>query len=244
MQKMNIKTIYRSSNVQFESIMEYLKTEQITGNLMSVKSSFKRKELIILFKEKELIGFSAYQFEYPVSRITVFEIVKKFRGKGLGKKLVNKTLKEIKKKKGEVVELFCSPVDSESFWKKVGFKNLPETRFTNGKIIMYKTLIETLLPNQSDDFEIDDNQEIIELWDVEPFQADRNKPKWRWRINSYEFKKPIIQPTDSNWQIRWRKGGIEIKKGKVKYFSSNQIEFGNFMILRDLIDIKKIRTIK
>lgn len=230
---MNIETIYQPSNIQFESIKEYLNTEQITGNLPSVISSFERNELIVLFRKNELIGFSAYLFDYPVSKINVVEIVEKYRRKGFGKKLANTTLKEIQKRKGEVVELFCAPTNSESFWKKIGFKNLPETRFTNGQIIMYKTLVETLLPNQTDD-----NDETIELWDVEPHQADRNEPKWSWNINSTELKKPIIQPTDCDWQICWRKGKTEIKKGKVKYFSSNQINFGNFIILRDLKSIK------
>jgi len=230
---MYIETIYQPSNIQFESIKEYLNTEQLTGNLRSVISSFEKSELIVLFKGKELIGFSAYQFDYPVSKINVVEIVKKYRRKGLGEKLANTTLEEIQKKNGEVVELFCSPTDSESFWKKVGFKNLPETILTNGQIIMYKTLIETLLPNQSNN-----NEEIIELWSVAPYQADRNEPKWSWKINSSEFRKPIIQPTDCDWQICWRKGEKEIKKEKVKYFSSNQICFGNFLILRDLKNIQ------
>lgn len=230
---MKIETIYQPSYIQFEAINKYLNAEKITGNLPSIVSSFEKNELIVLFREKELIGFSAYQFDFPVSKINVVEIIKKYRGKGLGKKLANTTLNEIQKKKGQVVELFCSPTDSESFWKIVGFKNLPETGFTNGQIIMYKTLIETLLPNQ-----INDNEEIIELWDVEPHEADKNEPKWSWRINASELKKPIIQPTDCDWQICWRKGESEIKKGKVKYFSSNQIKFGNYIILRDLKSIK------
>ncbi len=233
MQKMNIKTIYQPSNIQLESIKEYLNTEQITGNSPSVISSFERNELIVLFRENELVGFSAYQFDYPVSKINVLEIVEKYRNKGFGKKLANTTLKEIQKKKGEVVELFCSPKNSESFWKVIGFKNLPETRINSGQIVMYITLIETLLPNQTDN-----NEETIELWDVEPHQTNRNEPKWSWKINSSELNKPIIQPTDCEWQICWKKGEKEMKKGKVKCFSSNQISFGNYIILRDLKSIK------
>ena len=226
---MTIKTIYQPSNTQFELIKEYLIKEQLTGNLPTIIRSFERNELIVLFREKQLIGFSAYQFDCPISEINLVEIIKKYRGKGLGKRLANITLNEIQKKKAEVVELFCSPMDSESFWKTVGFKNLPETRYTKGRIVMYKTLIDTLLPNQ-----LNENEEIIELWDVEPNQADKKEPKWSWRINSSEFKKPIIQPIDYDWQIRWRKGETEIKTGKVKDFSSAQIYFGNFIILRDL----------
>lgn len=228
---MNVETIYQPSNIQFESIKEYLETEKINGNLPSVIGSFERNELIVLFIGKELIGFSAYEFDYPVSKINVLGIVKEYRSKGLGEKLANTTLKEIQKKKGEVVELFCSPANSESFWKKVGFKNFPKTK--DSRIIMYKILVETLLPNQ-----INDNEEIIELWDVEPQQADRNEPKWSWRINSSELKKPIIQPADYEWQICWRKGEKEMKKGKVKNFTSNQINFGNFIVLRDLKSIE------
>ena len=230
--KMKINTIFQPSKIHLESINEYLCTEQITGNLSSVLSSFEKGELIVMFRGKELVGFSAYQFDYPVSKIEVVEIVKKYRKKGLGKKLADTTLKEIRKKEGEVVELFCAPSDSESFWKIVGFKNLPETRFTNGRIIMYKILIETLLPSETD------NDEIVELCNVEPNQASRFEPKWSWRINSNEFNKPIIQPTDYDWQICWKKGETEIKKDKVKYFSSIQINFGNYLILRNMKNIK------
>ena len=42
---MNVETIYQPSNIQFESIKEYLETEKINGNLPSVIGSFERNEL-------------------------------------------------------------------------------------------------------------------------------------------------------------------------------------------------------
>lgn len=232
---MNIETVYKPNKEHIVTIENYLISEQITGNLSSILSSYERNELIVLFKGNQLVGFSAYKAKYPVSEIDVLEIKKEYRKKGLGEKLVNDTLREIKTKKAEIIELFCSPRSSEPFWKKNGFINFPTFPY-NSQVRMYKPLIQTAkLMGISDN---NNNNNIIELWNEEPSIADRIESTWKWKLNFEDndliLEKPIIFPAHYDWQICWRKGDLIIEKDKVKYFKAEKILNSDFIIIRKI----------
>ena len=134
-----------------------------------------------------------------------------------------------------MTQLFCSPENSEPFWKNVGFLNFPEFPH-NSQIRMYKPQIQTLeLWNKSD---LKNNEEIIELWNEEPHIAERINSKWKWKLkfnsNTLTLEKPIIFPAHYDWQICWRKGNLITEKRKVKYFKNEEILNENFIIIREL----------
>lgn len=230
MRKMDLEIKYKPSLFDLETIKKHSEKEQITGNIKSVINSFYRNELIVLVKDKELIGYSAYEYSEPVSKINVFLIIKKYRFSGFGKILADLTLNEITNKKGEIVELFCSPIDSKYFWKKMDFKKLSKEIDVSGHTTMYKILVDCLLPiGKNNDEEI---EEIIELWNVGTSKANTEKPKWKWKIDSTKIQFPIIHPADPDWQVCWRKGDKIKNKGRVKNLEHNKGNVSDYLIFK------------
>lgn len=132
------------------------------------------------------------------------------------------------------IELFCEPIESEHFWRKMEFIQFPIRGYAEPELTFYKPLIEvcktTKTPNELNK---------IELWDVEPHQSKTRLPRWCWDIETQDGKliKPIIQACNINWNIRWTKDGKIKKESKVKYFSrDNPIDFSPFMLIEKLDD--------
>jgi hypothetical protein len=127
--------------------------------------------------------------------------------------------------------LFCAPIESEKFWKKMDFIKFPDRGYSESELTYYKPLIEIQQTTKNNS----DNK--IELWNVEPYQIKNHEPKWTWEINSNLDKLllPIIQPCNCNWNLRLTKNGKQIKEDKVKYFSDkNRIEYSPFLLITEL----------
>lgn len=200
-----------------------------------IREAFTEKRLNIITENDFAIGFIVYRISDLTAEIVIAEIKPTERRKGIAKELINGTLEYFRTKEILVTQLFCSPENSEPFWKKVGFLNFPEFPH-NSQIRMYKPQIQTLeLWNKSD---LKNNEEVIELWNEEPHIAERINSKWKWELkynsNTLILEKPIIFPAHYDWQICWRKGNLIIEKNKVKYFKTEEILNGNFIIIREL----------
>ncbi len=115
----------------------------------------------------------------------------------------------------------------------MGFIKSPDRGYSESDLTYFKPLIEI---NKSINCPNENNK--LELWNLEPHQVKNEKQKWSWNIenNTYKFFKPIIQPCNCNWNIRWTKNGKIVREDKVKYFSTNDnlIEFGHFLYIRKL----------
>jgi len=200
-----------------------------------ITNAFTEKRLSVITENDIAIGFVVYRISDLTAEIDIAEIKPAERKKGIAKELINSTLDYFKTNGTLVTQLFCSPENSESFWKNMGFLNFPEFPH-NSQIKMFKPLIQTLKLIDLSESENDD--EIIELWNEEPYRAERIEPKWKWKLNfkkdGFTLDKPIIFPAHYDWQICWRKGNLITEKDKVKYFKSEEILNSNFIIIRKL----------
>ena len=153
-----------------------------------------------------------------------------YRGKGIGKIFYEKIAEHFKSDNFLALKLFCSPPDSEVFWKKMGFIEYPNIGFNEHRLTYYKPIIEV---QQSSTDERHNNK--LELWDCEPYQKDNQEPTWAWDLDmdSNSPTLPIIQPCNDNWNLRWRKNGEVNQEDKVKYFKSNRkvIHFPPFLYI-------------
>ena len=110
----------------------------------------------------------------------------------------------------------------------MNFIKFPDTGYTEADLTYYKPLIETLKAT-----ELCNSENKIELWNVEPNKVKNHKPKWTWKIEA-EFS-TIIQPCNSNWNLKWTKNRKVIKEDKVKYFSNKQkVEYSPFLLIKEL----------
>ncbi len=197
-----------------------------------IEKSYTENEVICLELNEKNIGFAVWSQGEIYTEIDIFEIHPEYRRKGIGKIFFDKIEKSFKENGSLVIKLFCEPRESEKFWRKMGFIQFPTRGYSEPDLTFFKPLIDVC--------PLTDNSTCknkIELWDVEPYQADRKAPRWTWEIEEKDNKlaRPIIQACNINWNIRWTKNGGVIKEDKVKYFSrDNSIEFSPFMYIQRL----------
>lgn len=191
-----------------------------------IENSFSKNELFVLEFEKMIVGFISWtNHDGKYVDIDIMEINPKFRSKGLGSILYNKTEEFFRANNYLAIKLFCSPESSESFWQKMEFRKFPLRGYSESELTYYKPLI-NVKQLSLNKFLVNK----IELWDIEPYELKEQEPKWTWEI--YNNNYPILQPCNPNWNLRLTKNGQVFKEDKIKYFDrEKEIEFGPFLYL-------------
>lgn len=233
---------FSPADKQVKDIENWLIDESVeTGegfycNWKVIEASSRKNELATISIKDKAIGFATWQLTTDkTARIEIVKIKSGYRKKGIGKKLITQLISFLKGIGVYVVDLECSPANSEYFWKRIGFLELPlslnSIYFTNGgNKKLYRVLIEGL---QKDSVLYAD--ETFELWDDEPFRTNENTPPtFVWNVSLVAgtriLTKSIIHPAHYDWRLRWRCSGKTIKDDKVKRFNPN-IVFGPFVII-------------
>lgn len=244
-----INSIYQISfsptKMKFEEVEAWLmieynkKREGFYCNWEIIKSFYEDNQLAIASKGNKAIGFITWRFiGGKTVRIEIAEVKPTFRKKGVGKFLVNEFFKFAKEKGAVVCDLQCSPETSEPFWKRLGFVEftdpLENLRFSyDSDKKLYMVLVESLITAKQLT-----NKEIIELWNDEPYRTTNSAPTYIWNLEFAEgtrrLLKPIIQPAHYEWRIRWTIDGKVIVDDKIKRFAQEDIDFGTFIIIKEL----------
>lgn len=211
-------------------------------NWNNIKSSFDNNELATISVNNKTIGFVTWQLTTnKTARIEITEVKPTHRKKRIGKRLIGHLLDFFKEKNIYVVDLQCAPADSEPFWKHLGFVEFPEPQEnykfgSNKNKKLYKILIAQLQQSL-----VQENGEIIELWNDEPYRTNEKTPSCIWNLKfinkTRRLLKPIIYPANNEWRIRWSKNRKTIKDLKVKRFPT-EIDFDSFIIIDKLSHLK------
>ena len=218
---------------------EYKKNEEgFLCNWNIIENYFNRNELIVLLMDSVVIGFTTWKIEDEIVLIIdIAEIHPNYRAKSYGKFMMSETFMYCKDKGVMVVKLFCEPRSSYTFWKKMGFIDMPFVGFYQHELSLYKPLIDIQKPLEDNHFE----NEILELWDCVPIDSKVTYPKWTWSAKSIEgrISPPILSPCCKDWKIRFSKNGRTITKSEVKSFSNDtSIMRNNFMFINKIDSIK------
>ena len=200
-----------------------------------IEKAFYDEELIILNFRKKPIGFTVWTRGEIHAEIDILVIKPDHCNRGIGKAFSRRIFDYFKEQGFIAIKLFCSPRESEKFWKKMRFIKFPDRGYSESDLTYFKPLIRIQTPSES--YKTDNK---IELWDVEPHQKNYNKPKWTWNVEleKNKLKSPIIQPCNCNWNLRWSKKGKIIREDKVKYFDTeeNRVEYSPFLYVEKLIE--------
>ena len=200
-----------------------------------IKKTFNSGELITLNLKEKPIGFLVWSKGEIYAEIDILEIKPDYRKNGIGKVFFEQISDYFKQKGFLVIKLFCSPRESEKFWKKMGFIKFPDRGYSESDLTYFKPLIKTQSTSANQKTE-----NKIELWDVEPYQKNSSQPKWTWNVELSDDKLefPIIQACNCNWNLKWTKNGEIVKEEKVKYFDSkkNRVDFSPFLHIEKIIE--------
>ena len=233
----NIEITLSPTFAQLNEIKEWLQDESIStndgfySNWNLIKIFFDKNYFATVSFQNQTIGFITWRLTSQLTaNIYILEIKPEFRKSGFGKILVEKVLDLMIKEGVYAVDLQAKPTSSASFWKKLGFvevpKNIRHWNFANEyfyKILAPKTQSSKCL----------NEDERIELWECEPNFINQKSPNKQWLI-----KLPIIHPVEQDWRISWIKGGKTLIDTKVKHFGNGESYFAPFLIIRVLPTIK------
>lgn len=190
-----------------------------------IENSFNHNRLFTFEVDEKTVGFISWtKYSSPYVSIDIMEVHPNFRKRGMGRAFYLEVEEYFKSQQFKAIKLFCSPRESEKFWRRMKFIKYPNTGYSEQELSYYKPLIRISIPT---------NKKIsnkIELWDMEPYRVEGNDPKWIWEVQ--ENQKPILHPCNPNWNLRLTLNGKMIKEEKVKYFSRNKtIEIGPFLFI-------------
>lgn len=236
---MMLKTILNVTTKHLSDIKEWLIDERNKTNdgfyshWEIISKAFIDKRLIVITKNDYAIGFIVYTNYDLIAVIDIAEIKPNERKKGYAKKMISDTLEFFKSKDILAVRLFCSPENSESFWKRIGFLSFPVIPY-DFKINMYKNLVETLNPSQTKN-----NESTIKLWNCEPHQTNGIKPNWIWDLHFLEdnttLVKPIIFPAYKDWQVELTIGKQKVMNGMLKRLPIDLVFYNSLIIIQKII---------
>ncbi len=228
---LELETIFNPQQKHLCEIEEWLEKEDLetnTGfydNWNSITYSFERNQFIVITENNLAIGFLTYSISDFRVVINIAEIKPDKRKKGIGNRLVDDCLRFFSEKGFFVAELYCVPIESEKIWKKLGFNNFPIGIKKDSKVWLYKVLIPIEPELKGDYF-----TETIELVS--------NTNIWTWKIKrknaTNQLEKPIICPSNNEWQLIWKNCHEVIDQSVVKRFNRNGVDYGDFVIITEL----------
>jgi hypothetical protein len=134
--------------------------------------------------------------------------------------------------------LHCQPASSEKIWKKLGFKKFPDVpgfdkENSPNDPYLYRIIAPFLEP-----VKVPTSKDVLMLWSVEPYQADREQPRWLWDLtfqpNGSGLTFPIIIPAKRDWNLRLLIDGTNVMENKIKKFGPVEIDFGDFLVIENL----------
>ena len=246
--KMKIKFVANPRMGRLEQITTWLREERTnngTGfycNMSVINKAFKDREAFCATVNNVAIGFCVFSINGYTARIDIAEICPAYRGAGVGRFLVENSLKTLASRRVQVVDLQCEPRESENFWRHMQFTSLPEG-VDDHYYSKYNKPITLFRPVCEVQEEMSSNSSVIELFDCESWKSRDRLPKWSWPVltcgDPKTLIKPIIHPSNSKWELRWKIGDTIVKADKVKNFCSDSFRWGNYVILTKLPELPR-----
>ncbi|MBD1365363.1 GNAT family N-acetyltransferase [Mucilaginibacter sp. ZT4R22] len=199
---------------------------------------FEKNRIGVLLLNDWAIGFITWSESTKMARIEIAEVHPGHRKKSYGGFMLKSLVEALKPKGIAVLDLHCQPASSEKVWKKLGFKKFPDVPgFDKENSLkdphLYRIIVAHLKPAKAPT-----SKNLLILWSVEPYQADREQPRWVWDVtfhpNSSRLTFPIIIPAKRDWNLRWAIDGKTVTENKIKKFGQNEIDFGDFLVIESL----------
>lgn len=109
-----------------QSISTFIPEPKLHGKIFDQFRNHKNQQSITLYDEDELVGFGVIVYEYKlrggiVGHIEDIVVKDKYKGKGIGKRLIEELIKLGRKKKCYKYTLACSK-ENIGFYESCGFK--------------------------------------------------------------------------------------------------------------------------
>ena len=216
------------SRENYYQINNWLKTEfsdcneGFFANIHIIGEAFDSNEFIIVEVEEVAVAFVVYTLRDYTAKIDIISVSPRTRSEGIGKFIFQEFRKMVIEKGLVLINLECSPLSSNSYWRKFGFIDLPWS-----SVGLREYLYMNVVPNQISKNSI--SQNMIELWYKEQEGRDDNTdPNIIWHL---PLEHPIIHPCMPDWRIRLTIDGKVVCDDKEKYFNSSIVKDDYYLLI-------------
>lgn len=227
------RIVFSPTKTQLHKLRAWLKQEyKQTGegficNWDVIDTCWREKTLFCAQTKGEASALCAWHQVGFLARLDIVTVNPELRRAGIGRWLVEETLKQLEKKGLIVVEVECQPRTSEPFWRNLGFSDdfvdvRKKAELAYHKIELTKKLIRTRPTSVNDD--CDDG--VLQLWDAVP--RDVNGPSvWRqWNLGapiqrSWTLPEPILHACERNWRAKLTLNKETLFDGEVRYLQDS-----------------------
>lgn len=205
-------------------------------NWSTIVGAHAKKQLAIIKANNKTVGFITWRLSEIVATIDLAEIKPDHRKKGLAKILLEHLFNYFSTKGIMIVDLMCSPEESEDAWKKMGFVEFPDEDIYNGSDGRNKELYQIIVPAMY--LVPDCTMEHIALWDVTTHGWSNQDPRWIWpaifKPGTRKLIKPIIHPAHGDWKLQWRNAAHLYDECRAKVFQNRNAWIGKYLIIKEL----------
>lgn len=216
----NIKISFKPTEKNLYEIKSWIDYPE--SSMSTIYTCYKNNSLIVATVDNIAIAYYALNIKEVTVFISLAEVKTNLRGNGIGKLILNEIEKNLQHSKFKTLYLYCSPKESQFYWKKQGFDYFPENSKKNrtDKVEMFKLINPVLQIDNSISIE---GEEYLEVWNDKSCYVESQKSSWKWKIEylnaeSSILKVPFVFFGDRNWKIRWSRGSTILKESDYKYF--------------------------
>jgi GNAT superfamily N-acetyltransferase len=117
-----------ASPARLIEVLQWLKEEEDRGdggfycNAQVIEKSFQEGEAVCAIAEDAVVGFSVFYAVGPSSGLSIIEVHPAYRNRGVGKKLIEETLKRLRQRGAEYVKADCTSQSGLALCIAAGFQ--------------------------------------------------------------------------------------------------------------------------
>ncbi|MEI6806497.1 MAG: GNAT family N-acetyltransferase [Myxococcaceae bacterium] len=220
-------------------IIDWLKQEATAGlgfyhNRELIEKGQKQGHVRVIKKTKggPVLGFLLKAFD----SISIIEVKRRWRGKGLAATLVKEALKNFEEERQLGIQIQCTPSTSIPFWEKMGFQMLTRERGYSQQAFYFFDKSPEEMPEVQ---KVPVHIKIFEFDLINP-----GTPQWEWQVQGFELNKETLLLEKRvgtlihhgrSWIEVWVDGAL-IFKNKAKYSSPVGVEYNNGFMRIDKIN--------
>ncbi|QRY55933.1 GNAT family N-acetyltransferase [Sphingobacterium siyangense] len=215
MSELPIQIDFNPSIDDLEQILKF--TTFPSNNWTEIRKCFDNNAFVIAKTEGKPIGFIAYKFDTVCIYISIAETHPDFYNQGIAKRLVAEICDHYSDSQFKALYLYCAPVGTKYAWEKIGFTNYPKgARNNKSEVYMYRIFGDVCKVKRVGITE-ENLQNAIMIYDTET-PRDGDSAKWYAEVEFFEgtnkLKKPLLFFGNDKWQIKIKRDGFEIVKGR------------------------------
>jgi len=186
----NIKISFEPTEKNLNEVRSWIDYPE--SNMSTIYDCYKNNTLVVATIDDIAIAYYALYMNDVSVFISLAEVRTNLRGNGIGKSVLNEIENNLQYTKYKALYLYCSPKESQFYWKKQGFNYYPENskKTRSDKVEMFKLINPVLQVDTDINIEV---EEYLEVWNDRSCYVENQQSSWKWKIEYSNIESRILK---------------------------------------------------